>query len=374
MHACARVCNYEYISRSIKCVWTTSASENASPRPVPSPLRRRQGEEGMGKGGKGKGGKAPPAPKPDDDDALLEAAIAEANTLRAQAEANKTAAPTPYFPQKGARGKGGGKGSGAASGRTKADAAAAAAAAAAAGQGRVFSMQETLAKLDTVMAFTIAQLKEDGFRDVVPSPNGEVTFYLDAVDAKKDMVQLMAANPSGPKLVLDYTPLGRAFALSQGLMGLKTPVPTKIQFSRAVIEKVNDAGIPEELRTGMAGVGPFPLFYSDKLGGETFTPVFFTKEDLGSFWVSCGGAMDQVPEPTISDLRIIVARTLQEPGNWEALHFVPPSGSEALTKDLAARANKDAALRQGFMSGAQKLKKVAHEVAVADGDEPPALA
>ena len=53
----------------------------------------------MGKGGKGKGGKAPPAPKPDDDDALLEAAIAEANTLRAQAEANKTAARA-YFPQK----------------------------------------------------------------------------------------------------------------------------------------------------------------------------------------------------------------------------------------------------------------------------------
>ena len=57
--------------------------------------------------------------------------------------------------------------------------------------------------------------------------------------------------------------------------------------------------------------------------------------------------MDQVPEPTISDLRIIVARTPQEPGNWEALHFVPPSGSEALTKDLVRERTRTPRLGKG---------------------------
>lgn len=318
----------------------------------------------MGKGGhRAKSGKAPVA---EDDDVLLAAAIAEVNRLKVEAE-NRTT-PTPFFPKE----INGGKGAKGSARRKQPNGKEPANGPTAAQPSRVFSMEETLMKMDQVMTFTISKLLPDGGRDVVPSPSGIVTFYTDATDAKKDMVQLMAAD-AAPKLMLDFTPLGRAFAVSQGLMRLKTPVPTKIQFSRAMVEIAGQEGVPSELREQMQGAGPFPLFYTDKLGGETFTPVFFTREDLASFWVSCGGAHDAVPVPTVTDLRIVVARTLQEAGNWEALHFVPPSGSEALTKQLMAKSSKEAAITRGFVSGTQKLKEVAKKVAIEDGDEPPEL-
>jgi len=150
-------------------------------------------------------------------------------------------------------------------------------------------------------------------------------------------------------------------------------VPAKLQFSRAVIAEVGDAGVPEELRERMGGAGPFPLLYSDKLGAESFTPVFFTKSDLGEFWCNTGGTANNIPEPTVTDLRIVVARTLQEAGQWEPLHYIPSKRCEALTKELIAKADKEKAVTEGFVSGTQRMKQVAHAVALADGDEPPPL-
>jgi len=304
----------------------------------------------MGKGGRGGGGKKQPkqALAADDDAALLDAAIAQAAAERAQM---KQQPPAPAPPSSRARN--------ALADKSKA--------------GSVLSMPDTLAKMDRVMAFTVARLLPDGSKDVCPSSDGSVTFYTDAADVNADLAELKAAHPDA-KLGVDFTPLGRAFALSQGLMGLKPPCPMRIQFSRRVVQEVGEAGVPADLRSRMAGAGPFPLFFSERLGSEAFTPVFFTRADLNEFWANTGGAYEKAPEPTVTDLRIVVARTLQEPGQWEPLHYIPPKASEALTKELASKADREAAVTQGFAAGTQRLKAVAKAVAVENGDEPPPLA
>ena len=311
----------------------------------------------MGKGGRsgsnggGKGGSSS-TPAEVDDDALLDAAIADANEQRAAG-----IAPPPEA--KGKKGKAKGRGGGGT-------------AAAAEPAGQVLTMQETLAKLDRVMAFTIAKVKSDGSKDICPS-DGKLLFFTDAEDAKAELQRLQAADKNA-QLCLDSTPLGRAFALTQGLMGLTSPIPAQLRFSSEVVAEVGEAGVPSELRERMRGVGPYPLMYSDKLGAEHFTPVFFTRADLTEFWCNTGGTMADVPAPTVTDLRVVVARTLQEPGQWEPLHYIPSKRCEPLTRELVAKAEKATHLTEAFASGAQRLKAVAHAAAVADGDEPPALA
>ena len=176
----------------------------------------------MGKGGKGK---ASGAAKPkDDEDALLDAAIAQANAERASAP--------PAAAQLADKKKAGKKARGQAK-STPPD--------------TVLSMAETLKKMDKVMTFTFSRLLPDGNKDVCPAPNGAITFYTDAADAKADLAELQAAQPE-MNFTLDYTPLGRAFALTQGLMQLSLPGPSKLQFSRKIVQEVGEAGVPEELR------------------------------------------------------------------------------------------------------------------------------
>jgi hypothetical protein len=303
------------------------------------------GKGGKGKGNSGGGGKKKPM---DDEDALLDAAIAQAGHERAEQKeaARKRIEATCKAAQKAAEAQ--------------------------AAAGTTLTMEQTLAKLDTVMTFTISRLTEGGAKDLMPSPSGAITFYLDPEDVQADLAALKAAHPE-TKLGLAFAPLGRAFALMQGLLGLRAPGPTKIEFSRAIATEVGEAGVPEELRERMRGAGPFPLFYSDKLGSEAFTPCFFSRDDLAAFWCSTGGVAENVPEPSITDLRIIVMRTLQEPGQWEPLHYIPPQKAESLSKQLIAQRDKEKAEHAGFVAGGQRLAAAAKAVALEDGDEPPPL-
>lgn len=310
----------------------------------------------MGKGGRGAGKKAAAAAEADED-ALLNAAIAQVKIEREKTEKEAAQAKADAA-QKAVAAKG----------------AKAAKAAAKAKMGTTLTMEATLAKLDVVMTFTIARLMPDGSRDLIPGPNGAITFYLDAEDVEADLAAMKTAEPS-LQLGLDFAPLGRAFALMQGLMGLRAPGPTKLEFSRAVVKAVGEQGVPPEFREQMRDRGPFPLYYSDKFGSENFTPVFFTKADFKAFWCGvAGGTEATLPPATVTDLRIVVMRTLQEPGSWEPLNYVPSQAAEPLTKQLMARAQREKQLSQGFASGAMRLKAVAHAVAVDEGDEPPALA
>lgn len=196
----------------------------------------------MGKGGRGRANK-PPA-ETLSEDALLEQAIALAKSERAEAAQQKQ---QPAAGQKklGANSK-------AAPKKTPPTEP----------SGGVLTMPEVLAKLDKVMTFTISRVLSDGAKDACPSPSGAVTFYVDSEDAKADLEALKAAD-STLRLSLDFCALGRAFALTQGLMGLRAPGPTRLQFSRKLVAAVGDQGVPENLRERMRSAGPFPLFFCE---------------------------------------------------------------------------------------------------------------
>ena len=65
-------------------------------------------------------------------------------------------------------------------------------------------------------------------------PSGAIEFYADADDAKAALQSAQAAN-ADLRLELEAVPLGKAFSVTQGLMGLRTPVPTKLIFSAAAV-------------------------------------------------------------------------------------------------------------------------------------------
>lgn len=252
------------------------------------------------------------------------------------------------------------------------ESAAATAAAGAENAGTVLTMPETLEKLDRVKVFSIVRILPNGMKDTCASSSGEICFYTDAADATAALDELKRSEPDA-KLRLELVALGRAFALVQGLMGLRAPSPARLHFSRSTVAAEGEAGVPEHLRDRMRSAGTFPLFYAEDIGSHRVTPVFFSRDDLLAQWVKGGNTAETLPPITVTDLRIVVARTLQEPGDWKPLVLIPPSGSAELVKALADRASSEAAIGQGFVRGAELLAKVEHEVALADGDVPPPL-
>ena len=280
--------------------------------------------------GSGKKKKQPAPPHPDDDDALLAAAIAENAAVR-EAEAKMQ----PQRPT------------------------------------IVLTLQQSLAKLDRVHTFHVVTVLANGMKDAFPSTDGVLTFYTDAEDAKEALEELQAKQPEAA-LRLELVPLGRAFAVTQGLMGLAAPIPTRLQFSRAVVAAEGEGGLPAELRERMRKAGPFPLFVSQELSTDAITPVFLTRDDLADAWCKRGKPLEQL-DVVVTDLRTLVARTMQEPQEWNSLVYVEPKRSAASVMTIGARAAKQQQLAQGLMKGDALLKQVAHQVAVADGDEPPPL-
>jgi hypothetical protein len=238
--------------------------------------------------------------------------------------------------------------------------------------GSVLTMPKTLEKLDRVKVFNIVRILPDGTKDTCPSSSGEIRFFTDGADATAAVDELKRSEPDA-KLRLELVPLGRAFALVQGLMGLKAPSPARLHFARSTVAAEGEAGVPENLRDRMRAAGPFPLFYAEHIGSPRVTPVFFSRDDLLAQWVKGGNVPEALPPVTVTDLRIVVARTLQEPGNWKPLVLIPPSNSAELVKALSGRAGTEAAIGEGFVRGARTLAKVEHAVALADGDVPPPL-
>lgn len=235
----------------------------------------------------------------------------------------------------------------------------------------VLSMSEALEKLDRVHVFQLTRLLPDGSRDLAPEPHqGHLHFFTDATEATTKLSLASTLDPTA-RLRLELVGLGRVFALMQGLMGLKPPAPVVLQFARQVVEAEGERGVPPPLRERMRGQGPFPLFYSEAIGSPLVTPVFFSRDDLLQHWTKNGG--ESLPEVTVTDLRVVVARMLQEPGEWKPLVFIPPRASAELVRTLSERADKEAAITQGFVRGAKLLAKVEHEIAKAEGDVPPPL-
>lgn len=173
---------------------------------------------------------------------------------------------------------------------------------------------------------------------------GEIVWYADPEDAKEKLDEAKAFNP-GAVLSLDVTPLGRAFALSEGWMGppAKETPPMRLQASTAVLKACGDAGntLPDKIKERMnKATGAFPIFSMDELATAEVSPHFFTKEDLVGCWLNSGKSAESIPSQlTLSDLRVLIFRMLTEEADWSKVLLVPTQKAVELMEQIEKFAN-----------------------------------
>jgi len=240
------------------------------------------------------------------------------------------------------------------------------------------SVDELLEKMSRVITFNITALR-DGRRDCHQMPSGAIEFYADAADAQAALQEAQAAAKPGVRLELEGVPLGKAFAVTQGLMGMATPVPTKLYFAKSSVAEVGEAGVPEAMREDMRATGPFPLFSVEELKSPGAMPVFLSYADLTASWTKSGRAVEELPPPSeaVIDLRVLAASALQDDKEYfKMLLFIAPRSSVALQKELATRREGNS-VRENMMAAkaivdAQMAAEVVPTAAHVD-DAPPAL-
>jgi len=243
------------------------------------------------------------------------------------------------------------------------------------------SMQELLEKMNVVTTFNITTVK-GGKRDCFQMPkSGAIEFYADAGDALEALQAAQAAAGGGVALELEAVPLGKAFSVAQGLMGLTTPVPTKLYFSRAVVAAVGERGIPEAMREDMRGAGPLPLFSVEELKSPGAMPVYLSYEDLTASWMRSGRPLEELPPaPEVAiDLRVLAASCLQDNQDYfKKLLFVAPRSSLRLYKELATRREASNAVRENMIAAkaivdAQLADDAVSKAAHVDDAPPPLM-
>lgn len=256
---------------------------------------------------------------------------------------------------------------------------------------RPLTQQELLKKLDQVLVLNIVATTGDGKNQIVPGVEKEIQWFSDVLDAKAALTAMQAAMPPTPGfgLGLDFTPLGRAYSLSEGWVkaGSGDTPPMQLKPSSQVLAVCGEAGV-KELDKQMSklknrkGVnkrqGAFPLFYLDELQSKDVMPIFFTRDDLVTCWMSSGRAFEDMPSQlSVIDLRVLVARALTEPNAWlRRLTFVPPQclvdlmGMVDGISDKLEEVSKLAAKTTGEAIAEEKRAK---EEKVASGEEPPEL-
>lgn len=263
----------------------------------------------------GKGKKSSSAAVADNDDALLDAAIAE-NAARARRDAEEAAAAAEEA-------------------KTKREQDAVIAQA----LGREpLTHQAVIEKLDAVPAFHIKTA--DG--NMVPTDDAGTPcgcFYFDADDAKRQMAKLQEAN-AGLKLELEAIPLGTAFALSEGWSPVPEGTQLRLQASLAVLASLPEPPepLPQVLQQRFnALTGAIPLFMLEghrRLTGET--PFFSDVPSLLSGWTrDTAKPKEEMPEVTVVDLRLVVARMLSQSDDWRCVCFVPPRKALEHVRQLA---------------------------------------
>lgn len=174
------------------------------------------------------------------------------------------------------------------------------------------TMPAVLERMSRVMVFNITHVRSDGVKDVFQMPNSLIEFYADSADAKAALERAKKSNPK-KRLELEAVPLGKAFALTQGVNGMSTAVPTRLLFSSTAVADEGDAGVPKPLRDGMRSAGPFPLFFVQQLASPGAMPFFLSREDLAATWLKSGRTQEalETAEVEVLDLRILAASAIQ---------------------------------------------------------------
>ena len=255
---------------------------------------------------------------------------------------------------------------------------------------RPLTQKELIAKLDQVLLLNLVATTDDQKKQIVPGADGSLRWYSDVFDAKVALRDMEAKMPPLPgyALGLNFTPLGKAYSLSEGWVkvGSGEAPPMCLQPSSKVLQEVGEASLkaldgqlPSQLKKRNRRQGAFPIFYLEELVSERTMPFFFTRDDLVTCWMSSGKSFEDLPKQlNVIDLRVLVVRVLTEPNRWlERLTFVPPQSSvdlmqmvDGISDQLEALGNMAAKATGEAIAEAN----AAHQAAIASGEEPPALA
>jgi len=242
------------------------------------------------------------------------------------------------------------------------------------------TMPEVLEKMSRVMVFNVVVMLPSGLKDVFLMPNGKIEFYADAEEAKAALSRARQANPK-KSLTLESVPLGKAFSLVQGVMGMSTTVPTQLLFSSAIVEAVGESGVPETMREDMRGAGPWPLFFVQQLASPGALPFFLSRDDLAQTWLKSGRTLEELDATDVEviDLRMLAASAMQgERTYFSKILFIPPRPTVLLQKELAAQAEGGEVRRnmlaaKAIVDAERSSKSVALGSHIENPDTPPAL-
>lgn len=208
------------------------------------------------------------------------------------------------------------------------------------------SKQGIVDKLDTIPTFHLENTAHKIFP--IPDESGEkcIRWYVDVDDAQSALVMVQALNPEVP-LQLGVTPLGTAFALSQGWQPNEAPVPLRLHASKAVL-----MALAEE-RGQEPAADAFPLYGCEELTSARVMPFWTNAADVKETWLSAGRPPEAFPTSlTVVDLRKLVQSAMSD-DHWSTLMLI--ASSKAITK-------------------AQELQEMEEtRVAAGLGEEPPPL-
>lgn len=285
----------------------------------------------------------PQAGAPSDEDALLDAAIRESTEARARmaaeaAMAAKESAASAHTQERSGYGH------------------------------RTLSHQEVVDLLDTVPCFHLAAHSNSSA--MIPTTDNAASaedgagepcgcWYLDPADGRARLAATQSANPQ-LQLALETTPLGTAFALSEGWSAAPADTPLRLQASRAVLASIPGPPdpLPESLRerfnqrTSLIPVFMIEGFEVAARKGDGFhhrggvgsgsqrktSPIFFDAAHLLAAWLrETNLPKERMPEITMIDLRLLVARMLAEENKWASIAFWAAEGPLGYAAQLHKR-------------------------------------
>ena len=208
---------------------------------------------------------------------------------------------------------------------------------------RPLSKQEVVRLLDSIPTFNIVTVKESRIMGTTDEHGAEcVRWWLDVEEAESALVVAQTMKPDVP-LRLSCTPLGTAFALSEGWQATPSKVPLKLHASRSVV-----AGIADDL--GAAPDAAFPVFCCDELSNARVRPFFLSRQDLAETWSAAGRSADALPtELTVVLLQRLVNMMLTAHGgiDWRTAMFIASRKATAKAQEIQeAEAKQQAAEKE----------------------------
>jgi len=190
-------------------------------------------------------------------------------------------------------------------------------------------------KLNDVPAFAILNADSDVVSMESDSGNEVVCWFIDAAEVEALLAATKAQNPESAGLHMGCVPLGAAYALVAGWQSSGFSGELRLQGTRHGRE-TTAAQLREQAAS--QGLPPStwncPVFVCHALESPTLLPVFFSYEDMLSFWVATGRPRKDAPEQVaVVDLNVLVAQMQTDAFAWRTLHFV---GSHRAAELVAA--------------------------------------